>query len=45
MFGYKEIDLEENQINEGLDCWDDLPIAAVESNLTLLGGTGVEDLL
>ena len=45
MFGYKEMDLEENQINEGLDCWDDLPIAAVESNLTLLGGTGVEDLL
>ena len=45
MFGYKEINLEENQINEGLDCWDDLPISAVESNLTLLGGTGVEDLL
>ena len=39
------MDLEQNQINEGLECWDDLPIASVESDLTLVGATGVEDLL
>ena len=45
VLGYKEMDLEQNQINEGLECWDDLPIASVESDLTLVGATGVEDLL
>ena len=39
------MDLEQNQINEGLESWDDLPIASVESDLTLVGATGVEDLL
>ena len=45
VMGFKEMDLEQNQINEGLECWDDLPIASVESDLTLVGATGVEDLL
>lgn len=46
MFGYKELDLEEGSINnEGIESWDDLPVTAIESELTLLGATGVEDLL
>ena len=49
VFAYKEMygDGRSSEINEAdfLDNWDELPIEDVESNLTLLGATGVDDLL
>jgi len=47
VFGMKEISPQDGQSLENIlkDGWDQLKIEQVESNLTLLGATGVEDSL
>ena len=42
VFGYKEM---KDISIQGIESWDDVQISEVESDLTLVGVTGVEDLL